>query len=68
MMGTSINRLVTDTGNPKVASAVKKVFRTIVRYYSTEKFQKCLEEEGLGTLAHVQRCIKRGPKESLGEK
>ena len=58
---------VSRTENPQPSDAIRKVFRTILGYYSDERFQKCLEEEGLDTLAYVQRCIKRGMKESLGE-
>ena len=59
---------VSNAENPLPASVVRKVYRTILRYYTDETFQKCLEEEGLDTLAYVQRCINRGMKESLKEK
>ena len=40
----------------------------MLRVFFFERFQKCLEGEGLDTLAYVQMCINRGPKEILGEK
>ncbi len=59
---------VSQSENPQPSYAVRKVFRTILGYYNDEKFQKCLEEEGLDTLAYIQRCINKGMKESLKEK
>lgn len=58
---------VTDTGNPKAATAVKKVFRTILNLYTDDTFQQCLENEGIDTLAYIQKCVKKGMKESLAE-
>ena len=59
---------VSATGNVKVATAVKKTLRLILTFYSDEEFQKCLAEEGIDTLAYIQRCVRRGMKETLGEK
>ncbi len=59
---------VSQSENPLPSYAIRKVFRTILGYYSDERFQKCLEAEGLDTLAYVQRCVNKGMKESLGEK
>lgn len=58
---------ISETGKIKAASAVTKSLRTILNFYGNERFQKCLEEEGLNALAYVERCINRGMKESLGE-
>lgn len=58
---------VSDTGNPKAASTIKKVFSTILKFYGDEEFQRCLEVEDVDALAYVQKCIKRGMKESLKE-
>ena len=59
---------VSRSENPQPSDAIRKVFRTILKYYYDEKFQECLEEEGINALAYVERCINRGMKESLGEK
>ena len=58
---------VSDTGNPKAARVVKQVFTTILKYYENERFQECLEEEGINALAYVEKCINKGMKESLKE-
>ncbi len=50
---------VSQSENPLPSYAVRKVFRTILGYYSDERFQKCLEAEGLDTLAYVQRCVNK---------
>ncbi len=36
--------------------------------YCDEKFQQCLQGEGLDSLSYIQKCINDGMKESLGEK
>ena len=51
---------ISETGNAKPADAAKRAFRLVLNFYSNEKFQKCLEEEGLDTLGYMQRCINRG--------
>ena len=59
---------VSISGNPKAASAVTKAMRVILNFYGDDTFQKCLEEEGIDALAFIQKCVKKGMKESLGEK
>ena len=58
---------VSATGNLKAASVVAKTLRLILNFYGDEQFQTCLENEGMDTLAYIQRCIKKGMKESLKE-
>jgi len=58
---------VSGTGNPKVASAVNQTLRVILNLYGDENFQRCLENEGIDALAYIQKCVKRGMKESLRE-
>ena len=58
---------VSITGNPKAATAVTKTMRVVLGLFSDEDFQKCLQEEGIDALAYIQRCVKKGIKESLGK-
>jgi len=58
---------VSRTENPQPSDAARKAFRIILRYYGDDKFQECLEKEGIDTLAFIQKCVNRGIKESLGE-
>lgn len=55
------------TENPQPSATVRKVFKTVLRYYIGKQFQKCLKEEGLDTLAYIGKCINKGMKASLGE-
>lgn len=59
---------ISTTGKPKAASTVTKALRFILQFYSDEPFQKCLVEEGMDPFAYIQRCVRKGMKESLGEK
>lgn len=59
---------VSRTENPQPSDAIRKVFRKILGYYNDERFQKCLEAEGINALAYVEKCINKGMKESLKEK
>lgn len=59
---------VSNSGNPLASSAVKKIVRTVLNFYGDDKFQQCLEIEGIDALAYVQRCLNKGMRESLGEK
>lgn len=58
---------VSCTGKPIASEAVRKVFRVILKFYDDPDFQKCLEIEGLDALAFIQRCVKRGMKQTLAE-
>ena len=59
---------VSITGNPKAATAVTKTMRVVLGFFSDDDFQECLENEGIDALAFIQRCVKKGMKESLGKK
>ena len=61
-------KCVSGTGNPKVASAVTSTLQVILQFYGDDKFQECLENEGIDALSFIQKCVNRGMKESLGEK
>ena len=49
------------------SQAVRKVLRVFLKFYDDPDFQKCLEIEGLDALAFIQRCVKRGMKQTLAE-
>ena len=59
---------ISETGNPQVSDAAKRVFRAVISYFKNEEFQKCLETEGMDALAYIKWCVNKGMKESLGEK
>ena len=53
------------TGEPVASVAVRKVLRVILKFYDDPDFQRSLEIEGLDALAFIQRCVKRGMKQTL---
>ena len=55
------------SGRPMAAAAVRKVLRVVLKFYNDDAFQKCLEIEGIDALAFIERCVKRGMKETLAE-
>lgn len=55
------------TGRPMAAPAVRKVLRVVLKFYDNDDFQKCLEIEGIDALAFIEKCVKRGMKETLAE-
>lgn len=59
---------VSRTGNPKAATAVKKTLRVILTFYTDYDFQECLENEGIDTLAFIQKCVKKGIQDTLKQK
>lgn len=56
-----------ESENPQPSDGVRIIFRTVLRYDTNEQFQKCLKEEGLDTLAYIQKCINKVMKENLRE-
>ena len=60
-------RCVSETGNPKAATTVAKTVRVVLNFYSDEHFQECLEDEGIDTLAFIQKCVRKNMKEVLGK-
>ena len=59
---------ISETENPKAASAVAKTMRVVLNFYSDEQFQECLEDEGIDALAFKQKCIRQEMKENLKKK
>lgn len=50
---------VSGTGKPKAASTILRTLRTVMEFYSNETFLKKIDEEGIDTLAFIQKCVKK---------
>lgn len=58
---------VSNSENPQPSDAVRKVFRTVLNFFGDDKFQQCLENEGIDALAFIQKSVRKQMKECLKE-
>ena len=58
---------ISNTGNPKAATAVTKTLRVVLNFYNDDTFQKCLENEGIDTLAFIQKSVRKQMKACIAE-
>ena len=58
---------ISETGNPKAASAVKRTLSVVLNFYNDDTFQKCLENEGIDTLAFIQKSVRKQMKACIAE-
>ena len=60
-------KCISNTGNPKAASVVTKVYNVVLGFYADEDFQTCLENEGIDALAYIEKCVNKDMKEKIEE-